>query len=199
MLRLGVNLSVVAFSAIASVAPMTCAESQQAALVLSPEAAVVDYCAAWNTTDRAERERLLAQVWALDGVYSDPEPTNVVGRSALSDAISTFHRSYPGAYFRCSVPQTHHGAMRVTWLLFRPDGSERLRGTDFSELAEDGRIRRVVGFFGPPRRSGRKLSLQVPLHLPQSPEAFGKRHSANCRRSPWILPYRLLSFPRFKA
>jgi SnoaL-like domain len=114
------------------------------------QAAVVDYCAAWNTTDRTERERLLARVRAPDGVYSDPEPTNAVGRAALSDAISTFHHSYPGAYFRCSVPQAHHGAMRVTWVLFRSDGSERLRGTDFSELTADGRIRRVVGFFGPP-------------------------------------------------
>jgi hypothetical protein len=118
--------------------------------VLRPEAAVVDYCAAWNTPDLAERERLLARVWAPDGVYSDPEPTNAVGRAALSAAISTFHRSYPGMYFRCSAPQAHHGAMRVTWVLFRPDGSVRLRGTDFSELSPDGRIRRVVGFFGPP-------------------------------------------------
>ena len=150
MLRPGANLSAIVFSALASVAAMTCAEAQRAAPVLRPEAAVVDYCAAWNTTDPAERERLLARVWAPDGVYSDPEPTNAVGRAALSDAISTFHHSYPGAYFRCSTPQAHHGAMRVSWVLFRPDGSERLRGTDFSELAADGRIRRVVGFFGPP-------------------------------------------------
>ena len=150
MLRRGANLSAIVFSALASVAAMTCAEAQRAAPVLRPEAAVADYCAAWNTTDPAERERLLARVWAPDGVYSDPEPTNAVGRAALSDAISTFHHSYPGAYFRCSAPQAHHGAMRVSWVLFRPDGSERLRGTDFSELAADGRIRRVVGFFGPP-------------------------------------------------
>jgi hypothetical protein len=150
MLRRGANLSAIVFSALASVAAMTCAEAQRAAPVLRPEVVVVDYCAAWNTTDPAERERLLARVWAPDGVYSDPEPTNAVGPAALSDAISTFHRSYPGAYFRCSVPQVHHGAMRVTWVLFRPDGSERLHGTDFSELATDGRIRRVVGFFGPP-------------------------------------------------
>jgi hypothetical protein len=150
MLRRGANLSAIVFSALASVAAMTCAEAQRAAPVLRPEVVVVDYCAAWNTTDPAERERLLARVWAPDGVYSDPEPTNAVGRAALSDAISAFHHNYPGAYFRCSAPQAHHGAMRVSWVLFRPDGSERLRGMDFSELAADGRIRRVVGFFGLP-------------------------------------------------
>jgi hypothetical protein len=149
MLKRGACLSAVVFSALASVAAMSC-EAQQAAPLLSPEAAVVDYCRAWNTPDPAERERLLARVWAPDGVYSDPEPTNAVGIAALSDAISTFHHSYPGAYFRCSAPQVHHGAMRVAWVLFRPDGSERSHGMDFSELATDGRIRRVVGFFGPP-------------------------------------------------
>jgi hypothetical protein len=154
MLRTGANLSAIVFVALSSIAAMTCAEAQQAAHVISPQAAVVDYCAAWNATDRTERERLLARVWAPDGVYSDPEPTNAVGRAALSDAISAFQHSYPGAYFRCSVPQAHHGAMRVTWILFRPDGSERSRGTDFSELAADGRIRRVVGFFGPPPEVG---------------------------------------------
>ena len=124
--------------------------AQKPASSLSPEAAVTDYCAAWNTEDPAKRERLLSRVWAPNGVYSDPDPTYVVGPAALSNAISNFQRSYPGMYFKCSPPQVHHGVMRVAWILFRPDGSERLRGTDFSELASDGRIRRVSGFFGPP-------------------------------------------------
>jgi hypothetical protein len=47
---------------------MTCAEAQQAAHVMIPQAAVVDYCAAWNTTDRAERERLLARVTWTESV-----------------------------------------------------------------------------------------------------------------------------------
>jgi hypothetical protein len=149
-LKFGVNLSTIVFSALASIVPITCAGAQQTASSLTPEVAVVAYCAAWNTADRAERLRLLAQVWAPDGVYSDPEPTLAVGRAALSNAISTFHHDYPGMYFRCSAPQVHHGVMRVTWILFRPDGSERLRGTDFSELAAGGRIRRVTGFFGAP-------------------------------------------------
>jgi hypothetical protein len=93
---------------------MTRAEAQQAAHALSPDAAVVAYCAAWNTTDRADRERLLAQVWAPDGVYSDPEPTLAVGRAALSNTISAFQLTHPGARFRCSAPQAHHRAMRVT-------------------------------------------------------------------------------------
>jgi hypothetical protein len=40
--------------------------------------------------------------------------------------------------------------MRTTWVYLNPDGSEIEHGMDFSELAADGRIRRVVGFFGDP-------------------------------------------------
>jgi hypothetical protein len=128
----------------------TSAEAQQAAHSLSPEDAVIGYCAAWNTDDRAERDRLLAKVWAPDGVYSDPNPTRTVGRAALSDTIASLQRRYPGARFRCSAPQTHHDAMRVTWIFLKPDKTEVARGTDFYELAADGRIRRVTGFFGEP-------------------------------------------------
>ena len=49
-----------------------------------------------------------------------------------------------------SAPQTHHGFMRATWVFRRPDNTEVARGMDFYELAADGRIRRVVGFFGAP-------------------------------------------------
>lgn len=126
------------------------AQAQQAAPALTPEAAVVAYCAAWSTADRAARERLLDQSWTPDGVYIDPDPTLASGRAALSDTIGTFLDHHRGAYFRCSAPQVHHGAMRVTWTLFGPDGVALGHGTDFSELAADGRIRRVVGFFGDP-------------------------------------------------
>jgi len=42
----------------------------------------------------------------------------------------------------------HHGFMRTTWIFLRPDKTEVARGEDFFELATDGRIRRVTGFFG---------------------------------------------------
>lgn len=117
---------------------------------LTPAAAVDGHCAAWNTTDQAERDRLLRRVFAIDGVYSDPTPTLARGRAALSQAITRFQRDYPGARFRCSAPQIHHRSMRVTWVLRRPDGTIETEGMDFYELAPNGLIRSVTGFFGPP-------------------------------------------------
>jgi hypothetical protein len=40
--------------------------------------------------------------------------------------------------------------MRFTWAMVTADGKEQTRGMDFGELAPDGRIRRITGFFGPP-------------------------------------------------
>jgi hypothetical protein len=119
---------------------------------LTPAELVAGHCAAWNTTDRGKRDLLLKRVFAPDGVYNDPTPTFVTGRAALSDEIAMFRRGHPGARFRCSAPQTHHNAMRVSWLLLGADGKVLTQGMDFYELAPDGLIRRVTGFFGPPPR-----------------------------------------------
>ena len=127
---------------------LTSAHAQQPARAPSPDSAVVLYCAAWNSDDVAERTRLLERVWAPDGVYSDPNPTRTVGRVVLSDSIAALRRRYPGARFHCSAPQSHHNMMRTAWLYLRPDKTEVARGEDFFELAADGRIKRVTGFFG---------------------------------------------------
>jgi hypothetical protein len=124
------------------------AQPQQPTRAVSPDSAVVLYCAAWNTDERAERARLLDRVWTPDGVYSDPNPTRAVGRAALSDSIAALRRRYPGARFHCSAPQMHHAVMRTTWIYLRPDRTEVAHGEDFYELAADGRIKRVTGFFG---------------------------------------------------
>ena len=141
----------IGFSAILLVSFATAATASDARRMarLTPAAAVAGHCAAWNATDPVERDRLLARVFAPDGVYNDPDPTYVAGRAALSNEIAGFQRRHPGARFRCSTPQTHHNAMRVSWLLLGPDGKAQSEGMDFYQLASDGLIRRVTGFFGP--------------------------------------------------
>jgi SnoaL-like domain len=144
------SLALIAFGALPTAcAPRAALPSPDSAVApLSPDSAVAEYCAAWSTADRATRDRLLARVWTPDGVYSDPDSTLAAGRAALSDTIGEFLGSHPGAHFRCSSPQVHHGFMRITWILLRGDGAESWRGMDFGELAPDGRIRRITGFFG---------------------------------------------------
>ena len=107
------------------------------------------YCAAWSTAARATRDQLLERIWADGGTYLDKGNTRADGRAALSDAIGRMAQRYPGAHFQCSRPQAHHDVMRFAWILRGRGNAEMLNGMDFAELAADGRIRRIVGFFGP--------------------------------------------------
>jgi hypothetical protein len=91
---------------------------------------------------------LIQRFWSEEGVYSDPNASTTPGAAGLDAAIVEFQRDFPGVRFRCGVPQVHHGAMRHNWLAINPDGSVKWSGTEFSDLAADGRIRRVVSFFG---------------------------------------------------
>jgi hypothetical protein len=102
----------IACAALFAAVGLSCAASAEPAKPLSPDAAVTNYCAAWSVVDPGARDRLLARVWATDGVYSDPAPTLAKGRAALSVVIAKFQRQYPGAHFQCSAPQMHHRAMR---------------------------------------------------------------------------------------
>jgi hypothetical protein len=148
MPRPAAGLGAILIGTIAFVASAA-AEETGATARPTPAETVAGHCEAWNTTDRAARDRLLERVFAADGVYSDPTPIEVTGRAGLSDQIATFQREYAGARFRCSAPQIHHRDMRVSWLLLRADGSVEAEGMDFYELSPDGLIRRVTGFFGP--------------------------------------------------
>ena len=44
----------------------------------------------------------------------------------------------------------HHTLLQFTWVRVGPDGRRIRDGIDFGELAADGRISRMTGFFGPP-------------------------------------------------
>lgn len=112
------------------------------------------YGAAWLEPDEEQRRQLLAQAWAEDGMYIDPL-RHVVGRDALSQTIAGFQQRRPGERIvLTSGVDHHHGMVRFAWTWYAADGSTIMEGVDFGELASDGRLRRIVGFFGPiPERS----------------------------------------------
>ena len=110
---------------------------------------VAGYCASWNESDRAKRDARLQEVWDANGEYSDPTPVRVTGRSELSRHIEGFLRQVAGGQIRCSAPQVHHESARFTWEIFAANGSSVVAGMDYVDFAADGRIRRIVGFFGP--------------------------------------------------
>ena len=108
------------------------------------------YGAAWLEKDEAARQRLLEQAWSEEGIYQDPT-AEVSGRDALARHIAGFHARFPDTRIvLTSGVAHHHGKIHFTWKLVTRDGATVSQGRDFGELDNDGRIRRIVGFFGDP-------------------------------------------------
>jgi hypothetical protein len=112
------------------------------------------YDQAWNAPDTAERRRLLDEVLTEDCELVEPRG-RFSGRRAIIDRINGFTDRFPGARVDITTGvDEHNGFARHGWSIFDRDGSELLRGIDVVERAADGRLRRIVMFFGELAASG---------------------------------------------
>ena len=106
------------------------------------------YLDAWNETDPDRRAGLVERVWAPDGTLTDP-PLAASGHAGIREMHGTLQGQFPGHRFRrASAVDAHHDRFRVGWELVGPDGAVALAGTDVGQLAEDGRLHSITGFFG---------------------------------------------------
>jgi len=112
------------------------------------------YGSAWGEPDEAKRRAILEKAWAEDGVYTDPT-AYVAGREALVQHIGGFQAgrssgSGPSIQVDSSVDVHHDKFLRFAWKMVAADGKTVLSpGMDYGELDEDGRLKLIVGFFGP--------------------------------------------------
>lgn len=64
--------------------------------------------------------------------------------------IRSMQEKRPGAQIAMtSGTDQHHQHLRFGWKLVSPAGETLVEGIDFGELAPDGRLKKIVGFFGP--------------------------------------------------
>jgi hypothetical protein len=102
----------------------------------------------WRATDAAERAELVARVFADEGRHVDPH-ADALGHDRLGAMLAGVHAAYPGfAIDRTSGIDQHGAQLRFSWQLTAADGNPVVAGIDVVELAPDGRIARVVGFWG---------------------------------------------------
>jgi SnoaL-like protein len=106
------------------------------------------YLAMWNEQDASRRGELIEQAWTKDGAYLDPA-LEATGHAALSEMVAQVHERFPGYSFtRTSGIDEHHGLVRFAWQLGDGNGTVAVAGLDVGELADDGKLRRITGFFG---------------------------------------------------
>jgi hypothetical protein len=103
----------------------------------------------WNATDEEERHALAEQALTDDAVLQYPT-FGARGRDEVIASGERYRRETPG--FRIvmtSGVEQHHGWVRVAWRMVLADGSTAAEGQSAGELAQDGRLRRVIGFRNP--------------------------------------------------
>jgi hypothetical protein len=112
------------------------------------------YCQVWSEPDAERRAQLLAQVWSDGATYTDPTIHAASGQELLAHIANVVTRRPGAKIVRTSAIDEHHGLARFAWQLVEADGTRRPEGIDFVELSADGRIRRIIGFFGPLAAAG---------------------------------------------
>jgi hypothetical protein len=110
---------------------------------------IVDtYLSAYGERDAARRAELIGWVWAAEGQLVDP-PLAAEGHDGISDMAASVQQQFTDHRFRrVSGIDGHHDQFRFAWELVGPDGTVAVSGMDVGELAEDGRLQRITGFFG---------------------------------------------------
>ena len=103
--------------------------------------ALQPYYEAFAERDEAERLRLLllamtptSEIWGPKRVFA--------GYEQISEKITGFHKNLPGC-------QLVLNSARIGCAIVGPDGAIRARGEALVELADDGRIQRVIPFWDP--------------------------------------------------
>lgn len=103
------------------------------------------YIAVWNETDAGARRKLIEETWVADGAYVDPM-AELAGYDQIDAGIAGVQEAFAGLVFTLGPVDAHHDIARFTWNL-GPEGAEPVVvGFDVITMAEDGRIKNVLGF-----------------------------------------------------
>jgi hypothetical protein len=116
----------------------------------TPETAtLVDtYFEMWQTTDVDQRADLVAKTFSDDGRHVD-QHADASGHAGLAEMIAGVHDGFPGFQMaRTSGIDRFGDQLRFTWELNGADGTLIVAGLDIAEVAPDGRLERVTGFWG---------------------------------------------------
>lgn len=116
---------------------------------MSIEETVATYAAAWDEPDRGRRRAMLEASVTADAVYVDPT-VELRGITALVDHIDAVRQRLPGSHLELTTAvDLHHGLGRFGWRRVMGDGTARPDSIDIVEVGGDGRLTRIIGFFGP--------------------------------------------------
>lgn len=104
--------------------------------------------AAWNEPDPSRVRSHLERALTPDVEFIDPS-IETHGVDEFEANVHKVKAAIPGAaYARTSAVDSHHHLHRYSWQISR-DGEVLLPGFDVAEVDGNGKVARVLGFFGP--------------------------------------------------
>ena len=110
--------------------------------------AVDSFFATWSEKDESRRRTALTAIATDDVTFADAF-SGTEGIDDLVAHLAAAQLHMPGVVLERSGDVRHcQGTALADWVAKGPDGAPRGRGTNVFELAADGRIARVVGFWG---------------------------------------------------
>jgi hypothetical protein len=102
----------------------------------------------WNERDPGRHAALLEAALAPDILFIDPT-IRTQGLAEFERNVRHFHSKYPEAKVRrASAIDSHHDLHRYRWEI-EMHGKVQLQGLDIAETGPDGKVCKVLGFFGP--------------------------------------------------
>lgn len=117
--------------------------------MLTPNQAVDAYIAMWSAADEDQRREFAGTALTADAVLLYPT-FEAHGRGDAVAVAERFQQDMPGVQIvAASGIEHHHNWVRVAWCVVNADGSVGPDGQSVGELADDGRLRRVIGFRNP--------------------------------------------------
>ena len=125
-----------------------------AAATAARQRPAADHAAVWQAyTDAwqvgSDRRALFEANLAPNCIYTDPL-VQANGYDELDAYMADFHVQVPGGHFVTEQFAEHHGLGLIHWTMRDGAGRQIGGGTSFAEFAEDGRLRRMTGFFDVP-------------------------------------------------
>lgn len=109
------------------------------------EAVLANYIASWSMTDATQRLSALKTIWTEDGVHESPYGRSE-GITAINQEIEGFLKMFPGARVTLEDIKQTGNQIVCTFILKNTDGAVVMKGTDYFEFTEAGKLLKVVGF-----------------------------------------------------
>jgi hypothetical protein len=108
---------------------------------------VVRYLKAWSERDPKRRRDLVAQALTEDGTYID-RVREGHGHDGIDAMIAKVQMQFPGYSLNlASGIEAHHDYVRFSWVGGgTAEAPLYFKGTDFAVIADDGRLKSVIGF-----------------------------------------------------